>query len=193
MALTRQSGLERKRMNHAGDQSGFTLIELMVTIAVAAILVAWSIPQMNNLMVGNRLTARTNDLIGSIQYARSEAIKRGKPTYVSSGAAAGCAPCDWSGGWRVWVDVNSNGTQEVATEPNLRVIPAAAGFKNLTFTTTVPAIVFLANGSLNQTAQIKFDISTTDMTAGESYRAVCLAYAGMVTSMHGTSAFATCP
>lgn len=171
---------------------GFTLIEMMVTIAVAAILVAWSVPSLNNLLLGNRLTARTNDLVGSIQYARSEAVKRGRPVNLTSKtAAANCtANCDWKDGWRVWFDTDNDGAYDTGEE--LRDIPATSGFKNLVFETSLPSIAFLPNGSLNQTNGIGFAMNTSDMNAGSKYRAVCIAFAGVVTSKSGTSA-PSCP
>jgi type IV fimbrial biogenesis protein FimT len=172
--------------------NGFSLIELMVTIAVAAVLVAWSVPSLNNLLLGNRLTARTNDLVGSIQYARSEAVKRGRPVNVTSKtAAANCtANCDWKDGWRVWFDTDNDGAYDAGEE--LRDIPATSGFKNLVFETSLPSIAFLPNGSLNQTNGIGFAMNTSDMNAGSKYRAVCIAFAGVVTSKSGTSA-PSCP
>jgi type IV fimbrial biogenesis protein FimT len=172
--------------------NGFTLIEMMVTIAVAAVLVAWSVPSLNNLLIGNRLTAKTNDLVGSIQYARSEAVKRGRLVNVSSKtAAATCtSACDWKDGWRVWVDANNNASFDSGEE--LRDIPAASGFKNLVFDTGQATIAFLPNGSLNQTSNVSFAMNTSDMNAGNNYRAVCIAYAGVVTSKSGTTA-PSCP
>lgn len=61
---------------------GFTLIELVVTLVVAAVIVAWGLPSFKNLIISNRLVSQTNDLIGSLNLARSEAIKRGSTVSV---------------------------------------------------------------------------------------------------------------
>lgn len=54
---------------------GFSLVEMMVAIAVLAILVAIAAPQMQNQITGNQVTAATNDLLGSLAQARSDAIR----------------------------------------------------------------------------------------------------------------------
>jgi type IV fimbrial biogenesis protein FimT len=58
-------------------QEGVTLIELLVTLAVAAIIVAVGVPAMRDFFLTNRMSAAANDLVSSLHFARSEAIKRG--------------------------------------------------------------------------------------------------------------------
>ncbi len=82
---------------------GFTLIELMVTIAVAGILMGIGIPSFSQLITSNRLTTNINELVTSLTFARSEAIKRGQPvTLLKTGA-------EWESGWTVFTDLNGNG------------------------------------------------------------------------------------
>jgi len=76
---------------------GFTLIELMVTIAVMAILLAVAIPSFNDVLLGNKLTAHANNLVASTFIARSEAIKRN--VAVTLCASSDGANCATSGGW----------------------------------------------------------------------------------------------
>jgi len=65
----------RNSTSPPGRSRGFTLIELMVTIAVAAILVAIAVPGFRNLTVSNALTTAANDIVGAMNLARMEAIK----------------------------------------------------------------------------------------------------------------------
>lgn len=58
--------------------SGFTLIELLVTIAVLSIIATVAVPNFQNMVVSNRLAADYNEIISSLNYARSEAAKRRK-------------------------------------------------------------------------------------------------------------------
>jgi type IV fimbrial biogenesis protein FimT len=82
-------------------QSGFTLIELMMTLLVAGIVIGIGAPAFRDLMANSRMTTTTNDLIASISYARSEAVKRAQTVSVT--AVGG----DWLNGWTV---VDQGGT-----------------------------------------------------------------------------------
>jgi len=60
----------------APRQRGFTLVELMITLAVAVILIAIAVPSFRNLTLSNRLTTTANDIVGALNVARMEAVKR---------------------------------------------------------------------------------------------------------------------
>jgi len=62
--------------------SGYTLVELVVTLAALAILVTWAVPAFSNLIDSNRLRAAAAQLAGDLRYARSEAIKHPSSTPV---------------------------------------------------------------------------------------------------------------
>lgn len=85
--------------------SGFTLIELMITVAVLVIVLTVAIPSFNSTIQNSRSTALANDLSGALNLARSEAVKRGAEVRVCPRNAAGtaCSGTDWTAGWLVLV------------------------------------------------------------------------------------------
>ena len=88
---------------------GFTLIEFMVTLAVAAILLGLAVPSFRTFIQNSRLQAPATDLLHAIQLARTEAIKRQQNVVVcastdSSSANASCSGGDFTSGWIVFAD-----------------------------------------------------------------------------------------
>lgn len=80
----RASGQDRTRRRCR--RGGFTLIELLVTLAVAAVLMAFAVPSFRSLTLSNRLTTSANEVVGALQTARMEAIKRNARTQFCSNA-----------------------------------------------------------------------------------------------------------
>lgn len=101
--------------------AGFTLIELLITLVVATLVLVWGIPSFQSVIRNNRLISQTNELIGSLNVARSEAIKRGSTVSVCkskngtqcndsstcTGGASGSV--GWSDGWIVFLN-NASGS-----------------------------------------------------------------------------------
>lgn len=82
---------------------GFSLIELTVTLAVAAILLSIGIPSFSELIDNQKIAVATADFVAAINLTRSEAIERG--VRVDLVPANGK---DWTAGWTIFVDGNSN-------------------------------------------------------------------------------------
>lgn len=94
---------------------GFTLVELLVALAVGSILLAIAVPGYAFMVNANRLAAVTNDLVTALHLARSEAIKRGtRVTVCKTGDAMAVSPAcsttaNWQDGWLVFVDDSTRG------------------------------------------------------------------------------------
>lgn len=102
---------------------GFSLIELMVTVAVVGVLLGAVVPNMRTFLRNNQLSGGVNDILHSIQVARTEAIKRQNGNVVVCGTATPMLPdaamtCDYATfkGWFVFQDTNGN-WQHDAAEP----------------------------------------------------------------------------
>jgi len=88
---------------------GFTLIELLVTVTVLAIVVAIAIPSFNTQMQNSRTEALGEELISTLAYARTEAVKRaGRVTVCPSTNGTECNTPLWENGWIVFVDYAAN-------------------------------------------------------------------------------------
>ena len=102
--------------------SGFTLVELMITLFIVGILLTVGVPSLKSFMQSNQLIAATNELISALHVARSEAIKsNSRVTICSSDDGATCSgDDDWTDGWIVFVDADGDlsGTGAVCTAPN---------------------------------------------------------------------------
>jgi len=85
---------------------GFTLIELMVTMTVMAILLAIAIPSFSRTMSINRLVSQTNELVGGLNLARSEAIHRGQTVSIHSKSDT----ANFQTGWEVFTDADGSGS-----------------------------------------------------------------------------------
>jgi type IV fimbrial biogenesis protein FimT len=97
-----------KAAKGSAPAQGFTVVELMITVAVAAILLALALPSFRETIVSSNVTETTNQLIGDLNLARSEAVRRGTLVAVISTSGTN----SWDGGWRVETDGDflANGT-----------------------------------------------------------------------------------
>jgi type IV fimbrial biogenesis protein FimT len=86
---------------------GLTLVELLVTVSIAAILLALAAPTFSRFVAGTQLTSRTNDLVAALNLARSEAVLRGQ--VISLGSADGSL--NYETGWSVFTDANADGVR----------------------------------------------------------------------------------
>jgi len=81
---------------------GFTLIELMIVLAILGVILAIALPSFSEISLNTRLKAYANELVSSVYLARSEAIKRNAPmTLCVSTDGANCASGNWEQGWIV--------------------------------------------------------------------------------------------
>ncbi|WP_026287658.1 GspH/FimT family pseudopilin [Thioalkalivibrio sp. ALJ24] len=112
--------------------SGFTLVELMVTIAVLAIVLTLAVPGFQALVQNNRATTLANELTTAINLARSEAVRRGEVVTVCADSSD-----NWEEGWRVELGSGCNATGDdvlrIWDAPHATSVIDASGIESVPF------------------------------------------------------------
>ena len=174
------------------NNHGFTLIELVVTVAVFGIVLAIAAPSMSGFLESNRRAAQVNTFVSALNLARSEAVKRNTDITVCSRNDAGTA-CDaaegWDNGWIVFVDNDVLGTID-GDDAILRVykqIFKRETPKDVTLKETVADsrfITFQARGQANITASFE----RCDDGGAAQARAIMVTTSGRIRLSKDTSA-----
>jgi len=150
---------------------GFTLVELMVALAILAILLAIAAPSYRDFVVDSRMSGEANEFLTGLTFARSEAVKRNRPVSMcKSGNGTGCANSgDWEQGWIVFVDLPTGtiGSYDSGTDTILRVHAALNEQSTLVGTTDVEDYVSYVPDGRSQMAGGGAQAGTFDLcTAG---------------------------
>ncbi|ABM34100.1 GspH/FimT family pseudopilin [Paracidovorax citrulli] len=169
---------------------GFTLIELMVTMALVAVLLRIGIPSFVSFQRNSELTSAANGLLASVNSARTEAMKRNMnaglvPTTGSS----------WGGGWTAFVDIDGNGSFDAAKDLVVSTQPALASYFSVTGTGTAtgdtPSITFNSSGYVKDFGNVTLEIARNDLSDAallEQTRRVVIFKTGRVRVCKPTSA-----
>ncbi|MDZ7790740.1 MAG: GspH/FimT family pseudopilin [Xanthomonadales bacterium] len=106
---------------------GFTVIELMITMAVLVILLAVAVPSFRAVIQSNRVTASTNQLLTALNFARSEAVKRGQVVSLCMADTSSPPKCqtgggdDWANGWLAFLNPSGSASYSSYSDDVLRV------------------------------------------------------------------------
>ncbi len=93
---------------------GFTLTELVITLAVGSILLNLAVPSFSVMVQNNQMTTQLNEFVSTLHIARSEAVKRNRTVIVCAtddpqADPLACTPgANWESGWLVFADVDGD-------------------------------------------------------------------------------------
>lgn len=147
---------------------GISIVELVVSLAVVSILVTTGVPAFSSIIQSNRINESAFDMLGTINLARTEAVKRrtrvvlcrsADPTLATPGC--GGSANTWTTGWLVFASGDSNNTYEAGTDTLLGI--GLADSSNLTVIT---------NSTSNNNLEYNSD-GTTNESGGTARFAVC--------------------
>lgn len=110
----------RRASRPANRSAGFGLIELMVTITIAAILLGLAVPSMRDFIMSQRVKSASYDIVYTLNLARSEAIKRNATVTVAPAATG------WKDGWSVTIAAGASLSQQAAYSGLTIIGPAAS-------------------------------------------------------------------
>ncbi len=156
-------------------QNGFTLIEMLTAMAVAAILLGSAGPNFFEFIGSSRSATEYRSLLSSLQLARSEAITRGTSVTVSAKTGA-----NWHEGFQVWADEDGDGTFDAGEE-----IIDVAGFNSastLIEAGDTTSFTYTAEGFLNAVTGTSFVISYRTSDNCKWDRDINLVYTGHVSA-----------
>jgi len=154
---------------------GFSIIELMITVALAGIMAAIAAPAMTKVFRSNRVQTETAALASDMQFARSEAVKRGQS--VSLCASSDGATClganTWDKGWIIFFDPAGNGAWDSANDTVLRVRKPFVGGDTLAASPSATSVTFNREGFTSNlgTSLSTFQLHTSD---GDSAATRCV-------------------
>lgn len=155
--------------------AGFTLLELITTVTIVGILLGIGIPAFTSTIRNNKLTSQANGLIGSLNLARSEALKRGIQVSVCARAGDKCSgTSDWSNGWLVFTDDGgTTGDMDTAADTLLQASSSSAD--GISVSGDASYVAFSATGAVS-----KRTLTVSLTKCADSKRTVSVSTAGRI-------------
>lgn len=187
-----------------GPQAGFTLIELMVGVAIMAVLLMVGVPSFQSAVASSRLTTSTNDVVSALALARTEAIRRGtRVTVCKSANATACTTAgNWAQGWIIFIDTTRGSADASVDSGEVILASNAATSGNIVMagTAEVPNFVSFAsdgqaklmNGA-SQAGTLRVCSTAAALPDTRRARDIAITASGRVSTTTPASVAATCP
>jgi type IV fimbrial biogenesis protein FimT len=180
--------------------AGFTLIELIIALAIMGVAMGIGVPMLSGYVASQRVRTAVSDLVADISFARAEAIKESRQAILERLAGA---TGTWKDGWRICVDLDRNGSCSNAEN---RKIQQALGGRIKVCSTAADfdtRIIFRPDGRVNRPSApgandgLKISDDLSDAAAGNDYiRSIVIGISGrplVIKQDGGTGGGTACP
>lgn len=157
------SGKEKIYMLH--QQQGMTLLEMLIALAIAAIMLTVVAPNVQTIMAKNKTTAEINELSAALQYARYTAVDQSATTIVCPSSDFSNCSDNWNKAKIVFIDNNGNGDRD-NSEPLLLATQSVSGSHNMTGPSD--PVEFSETGGTNAATSIKICPDNNDVLYAKS-------------------------
>ncbi len=164
---------------------GFTVIELLIVIAVVAIMLSWAMPSLKGTLARNQLLGQANELASAMALARSEAVTRGTQAGVcasANGTTCSGSSNDWDKFILVFVD-QDRGSDFDNTEPLLKSL---GSHEKVDQFAPAASYFFTSSGFSTTNAISNVQVCHENLAESERCRTVTIAPTGIVTVRHST-------
>lgn len=166
---------------------GFTLMELLVTVAILAVLIALAAPNFSAWIRSSNMRSAVNSFLADARFARSEAVRLGgavvmcrsdnpEATNPTCGSGSGPSGNGWVSGWIIFQDLDNNGNK-ASTEPVLRIQAPISALNSIGNHST--KLVFTATGRLrNLSSAFSLQFGGNPNFSNTEQRMVCVSVSG---------------
>lgn len=156
-------------------QSGFTLIEALITMVIVGVLASMAIPSFKTVIYNDRLVTAANDVLGSLNYTRAEATElHSNVTICASNDQNTCSgtATGWASGWLICQEPNTTTFNCGSGATNLRVHGAFPSTNKISNDVGVSTLTFTYNGVLTNGVTTNVNIDVCDSRGNSFGRSV---------------------
>jgi prepilin-type N-terminal cleavage/methylation domain-containing protein len=168
---------------------GFTIIELLITLSVAAVIISMAVPSLQTFTANNQIIAAQNSLVGALNLARFTAVTSGARVAICSSIDEGnCSDDNWDKGWIVFDNADENKILAVAEK-----VRVATFTGRLVATFTGPDLIpgqrvdFDPDGTTTQNSEVTILICFTDTDVTDQCQEIKVSPFGVISSNKTTS------
>lgn len=136
-------------------QKGYTLVELVITLAILVILISFALGPIRNMLLRNQVSNQVNLLQLDLTFARSEAINSSYPVVVLPNES-------WTDGWEIFVDINGN-DQKDEGEDTVRTTSFENDTLSLTDSQDGLPVIFTRMGSLKGSEERSLSVTHSEL------------------------------